>query len=368
MRVLHINSTIYINSGVMSVLMNYYRNIDREKVQFDFLYFLKPGLNYKTYEEEIKLLGGKVFFIPNFKKFISFNRQLKALLEEHREYDTIHIHDPFVVQFIFRTLRQCGIKNIIVHSHATQWSDKKLNGIRNRIVCFHLNRHIDYAFACSKAAGEFLYGKNSRYTVVNNAIDINRYGFNADFRKSLRKELNIDNKTVFGHVGNFNRQKNHSFLIDVFKEITNILQDSVLLLIGDGPLREDILNKVKKLGLEDKVIFLGKRLDVERYYSAMDCLILPSLYEGLPMVGVEAQSNGLPILMSDTITREVGLIKYAYISLNKEPTEWAKCAVKLVNVSDSERLQAKQIIEEKGFSVQNEAIKLVDKYQEMSEK
>lgn len=368
MRVLHINSTIYINSGVMSVLMNYYRNIDREKVQFDFLYFIKPGADYKTYQEEIEELGGRVFFIPDFKNFVVFNKQLEGLLEEHPEYDTVHIHDPFVVQFIYRTLRKHGVNNIIVHSHATQWSDKKVSGIRNRLVCINLKKHIDYSFACSRAAGEFLYGKNSDFMVVNNAIDVERYHFDAVERKKLRKELGIERNIVFGHVGNFNNQKNHTFLIDIFSEIIHMCPDATLLLIGDGMLKGKIFKKVEKLGLTNKVYFLGKKSDVEHYYSAMDCMILPSLYEGLPMVGVESQCSGLPTLMSDTITREVGLVTYDFMSLSDSPFEWAKQAIKLAATEDFERSDAARIIEEKGFSIQIEAAKLAAAYKGMSVK
>ena len=346
--------------------MNYYRNINRDLVQFDFLYFMDSGDGYKTYQEEIETLGGRVFYIPNFKRFISFNRKLGDLLKAHPEYKTVHIHDPFLVRFIYRTLRKNGINHIIVHSHATKWSDRFLNGIRNRLICVNLQHYIDYPFACSYAAGRFLYGNNTEFTVINNAIDIERYRFNSNCRIKIRNEIKLNDKIVFGHVGNFNNQKNHVFLIDVFCDIKRLCPEAVLILIGDGPLREKINEKVENLGISDSVFFLGKRTDVERYYSAMDCFILPSLYEGLPMVGVEAQCNGLPILLSDTITKEIGLGTFDFMSLKESPEEWAKHAVELVRKAVKDRCSAALVIENNGFSIKNESNKLLKCYLDMN--
>lgn len=347
--------------------MNYYRNMEREKIQFDFLYFLKVGEGYKTYQKEIEQLGGKVFFIPDFTYFWNFNKQLSQILDENPEYTTVHIHDPFVVKFIYKTLKKHGIKNIIVHSHATQWSDKKISALRNRIICSNLLKYVDYPFACSRAAGDFLYGDKYPFTIINNAIDCQKYQFNSDAREKIREELNISSRLVFGHVGNFNNQKNHTFLIDVFKNIVEYDRRACLLLIGNGPLQNDIKTKVQNLGLEDYVMFLGKRSDVENYYQAMDCMMLPSLYEGLPMVGVEAQCSGLPVLFSDTITREVGLVEYKFLSLNDSIQEWSQCALNMA-MESYDRKMAVEIVEREGFSVVREAEKLGKLYLKMSGK
>ena len=364
-RILHINSTIYINSGVMSVIMNYYRNIDRQKIQFDFLYFMEIGAGYKTHKQEIEGLGGKVFFIPDFTHLWKFNKQLDKMLDENPEYTIVHIHDPFVVKFIYKTLKKHRIRNIIVHSHATQWSDKKLSAFRNKIICFNLSKYVDYSFACSNAAGKFLYGESGSYTVINNAIDSRKYQFNNDIRLKIREELNINERLVFGHVGNFNNQKNHTFLIDVFRNIVEHNRKAYLLLIGDGPLKQDIEGKVQKLELKNHVLFLGKKSNVENYYQAMDCMILPSLYEGLPMVGVEAQCSGLPVIFSDTITKEVGLVEYNFLSLNASIQKWGQCALQMA-LSSCDRKMAADIIERKGFSIFKEAKKLANIYIEMN--
>ncbi len=365
MKVLHINSTIVENSGVMSVIMNYYRNIDRDKIQFDFLYFSQSLFGYKTYESEIVKMGGRVYYFDNFKRIITFNRNLDVLLKENK-YEAVHIHDPFVLRLIYKTLRKKGIKNIIVHSHATKWSDKVLSCIRNKLLCFGFGHLIDYPFACSKAAGEFLYKKRS-FFVMNNAINIDNYRFCEKSREIIQEKYKLKNKIVFAHVGNFCKQKNHAFLIDIFQEITYRESNAILIMIGDGILRHEIERKVEKYNLSDKVIFLGKRNDVEKYYSVMDCMILPSLYEGLPMVGVEGQCNGIPFVFSDNVTREVGCSFSRFLSLeDDQPCVWAENALELANVK-WDRGNAVKEISSMGFSISKEVLKVQKKYLEMIE-
>jgi len=365
MRILHINSTVVINSGVMSVLMNYYRHIDTNKLQFDFLYFSKSVFKYETYEQEIHQLGGKIFYIENFKKIKAFNNQLRKIIKNN-SYKTVHIHDAFVLNFIYQTLRDSGVVNIIVHSHATRWSDKKLNGIRNKMLCCGLNKKVDYPFACSVAAGRFMFGKEKEFYVMNNAIDLDKYEFNEQKRINIRRELGIEGKHVLGHVGNICKQKNHDFLIDVFKVLAEKDNDAILVLIGDGVLRQEIEKKVNRLGILSRTIFLGKRNNVFDYYNAFDCLVLPSLYEGLPMVGVEAQCNGLPVLFSDTITNEVGGERAYYLSLNDKAIEWADVICKMFN-DEIDRKAGKKIAAELGFDINVEAKKLQSEYSQIEE-
>lgn len=362
MRVLHINSTIDANSGVMSVIMNYYRHIDKSKVQFDFLYFTESDFKYKTYENEIREMGGNVFFINDLKKVFAFNKKLSGILEDNN-YKTVQVHDPFVVCFIYHTLRKYGVENIIVHSHATMWSDHKLNGIRNKILCLRLKSQMDYAFACSRAAGNFLY-KSKDFYVMNNAIELERYAYNEMKREKLRKDLQLNGKIVFGHVGNMCAQKNQLFLIDIFKEIVNLNQNSRLVIIGDGRLRQTIEKKIKEYQLDNYVLVMGKKNDVENYYQIMDCMILPSLFEGLPMVGVEAQCSGVPVLFSDKITQEIGTDFSAYLALNDSAEKWAKKALQLA-INRYDRQECRYIMEKKGFDIVKEALKVENIYMEI---
>lgn len=364
MRVLHINSTIVINSGVMSVLMNYYRHLDRDKVQFDYLYFMKSSINSKTYEDSINALGGKVYYIDNFVNLFSFNRELASLLR-HNNYHTVHIHDPFVVKLIYKTLKNNGVINIIVHSHATEWSEKKLSSIRNELLCFNIENKANYLFACSNAAGRFLFGNNP-FIIMNNAIETDKYAFDSLKRSEMRERLGLSNNIVFGHVGNFCAQKNHHFLINVFKEIINLDNSAKLILIGDGDLFAETKEYINRLSLEDNVLLLGRKYNVEEYYQVMDCMILPSLYEGLPVVGVEAQCSGLPVLFSDSITQEVGMDYSSYCSLDEDYVTWAKKAIALVN-KNFDRTIGRQTVIDHGFDIEIEALKLQKFYLSIDE-
>ncbi len=360
-KVLHINSTIYINSGVMSVIMNYYKNIDKDKIQFDFLYFKKMPQNAVTYENTIKENGGKVFECSNLKHLYLFNKKLDKILKENK-YDIVHIHDAFILKFVYKTIRKYKNIKIIIHSHATEWSDKKINALRNKLLCYNNYKYADYLFACSNAAGKFMF-KNKDFYILNNAIDITKFAYDDQKRKKIRNELKIDDKVVIGHVGNFNKQKNHEFIINIFEKTISKNINMVLVLIGDGILRKNIEKLVQEKGLEKKVLFLGKKENVQDYYSAMDLFVLPSLYEGLPMVGIEAQCSGLPILLSNTITKEVGLTNYKFIGLNEEIDNWKNALVNTKLISKEKRVKASDLVREKNFDIKKESIKLLKEYE-----
>lgn len=360
-KVLHINSTIYINSGVMSVMMNYYKNIDKNKIQFDFLYFKKIPQNAITYEDTIKENGGKVFECSNLKHLYLFNKKLDKILKENR-YDIVHIHDAFILKFVYKTIHKYKNIKIIIHSHATKWSDKKINALRNWLLCFNNYKYADYLFACSNAAGKFMF-KNKDFYILNNAIDITKFTYDDQKRKKIRNELKINNKRVIGHVGNFNKQKNHEFIIDVFEKTVSENTNTVLVLIGDGILRKNIEKLVQEKGLKKNVLFLGKKENIQDYYSAMDLFILPSLYEGLPMVGIEAQCSGLPILLSDSITKEAGLTNCKFLDLNEGIDSWKNALVNSRLISKQERAKASDIVREKNFDIKRESIKLLKEYE-----
>lgn len=360
-KVLHINSTIYINSGVMSIIMNYYKNMDKDKIQFDFLYFKKMPQNSVTYEDTIKQNGGKVFECSNFKNLYLFNKKLDKILEENK-YNIIHIHDAFILKLVYKTIHKYKNIKIIIHSHATEWSDKKINALRNELLCFNNYKYANSLFACSNAAGKFMF-KNKDFYVLNNAIDITKFAYDDQKRKKIRNDLEIDDKIVIGHIGNFNKQKNHKFIIDVFEKTILENTNMVLILIGDGILRKNIEKLVQEKGLSKNVIFLGKKENVQDYYSAMDLFILPSLYEGLPMVGIEAQCSGLPILLSNTITKEVGLTNYKFLDLNEEIDKWKNALLSAKLIPKQERTNASNIVRGKNFDIKRESIKLLKEYE-----
>ena len=286
-----------VNGGVESCIMNYYRHIDKTKVQFDFLVESTSNIIDK---EKIEAMGGKVIIIPPYTKIFKYIKELKRIFKEGN-YDIVHSNMNALSVFTLFTAWLAKIKVRIAHSHSTtnkkEW---KKNLIKNILRPFSKVFATDY-FACSELAGRWLFGNRTfnkgKVTIINNAIEVDKFLFNEEVRNQMRKELNIEDKFVIGHVGRFVEQKNHTFLIDIFYEVQKERPNSILLLVGDGPLYNMIYQKVERLGILDKVIFAGVYNDVSKFYNAMDMFVFPSLYEGLGMVLVEAQINGLPCLV-----------------------------------------------------------------------
>jgi len=360
-KVLHIVSCLDVSSGVMSFIMNYYRKINREKVQFDFIYFLDN--QKKTYKDEITHLGGSCYFLPK-PSIRSYGIYKEFFKKNSSRYKVVHLHEVYLNSIILPLAKKYGIKHLISHAHATKFSDIKLRAIRNKILCLPIKRQANMYFACSKAAALKLYGNkyvnSGKVKVINNAIDVEKFKFNNEVRKEIRASLNIDDKFVIGHVGRFNKQKNHTFIIDIFTEVKKRKADSVLMLIGDGPLLEYIVKKVSLLGLEDSVLFLGRKSNVQDFLNAMDLFLLPSLFEGLPIAGVEAQASGLPIIMSTDITEEIGIANYSYVKLSEPAEFWAK---KILDFKcNYERSKSYMEVMKAGFDICKEAIKLEEIY------
>lgn len=306
-RVLHFVSTLSRGSGVMSVIMNYYRHIDRGKVQFDFLHFIACE---DSYMDEIRELGGKIYCIDKPGSSFQSIKQLNSFFRLHAgEYTWLHNHEVYLTFLLRPIAKRYGLEKFIVHCHATKYSDKTLNAVRNRILCLPIRFMKVERFACSEAAGKFLYGekmlKAGKVFIMHNAIDCEKFRFRPEVRERLRKEMGLDGKFVIGHVGRFERQKNHEFLIEVFAECKKEIDSCILLLIGEGSLRSKIEKKVVEKGLKNSIIFLTKRNDMEYLYQVMDLFVLPSLYEGLPVSCLEAQVNGLECIVSRTVTDEL---------------------------------------------------------------
>lgn len=306
-RVLHFVSTLSRGSGVMSVIMNYYRHIDRDKVQFDFLHFIACE---DSYMEEIRELGGKIYCIDKPGSSFQSIKQLNSFFRLHAgEYTWLHNHEVYLTFLLRPIAKRYGLEKFIVHCHATKYSDKTLNAARNRILCLPIRFMKVERFACSEAAGKFLYGekmlKAGKVFIMHNAIDCEKFRFRPEVRERLRKEMGLEGKFVIGHVGRFERQKNHEFLIEVFAECKKEIDSCILLLIGEGSLRAKIEKKVVEKGLENSILFLTKRNDMEYLYQVMDLFVLPSLYEGLPVACLEAQVSGLKCIVSRTVTDEL---------------------------------------------------------------
>ena len=352
----------YKGGGVEAVVMNFYRNIDRNKIQFTFV--CDEDSTDIPYEE-IEKLGGKIIIVPPYSKPFKYHSALKKALKED-DYKIIHSHISTMSVFSLFAAKCAGVPVRIAHSHSTtNKKEKKKNLMKQILRPFSKVFATDY-MCCSELAGRWLFG-NKEYDkgnvyLLNNAIDLDKFKYNDSLRKKKRKELGIKDKTiVIGHIGRFVAQKNHDFLIDIFNEIHKKNNNSIILLAGQGPLMEDIKNKVKELNLEDSVKFLGQRNDANELYQAFDVFLLPSLYEGLPVVGVEAQAAGLLCYLSDDMTKETKVLDITkFMSLNNTPEEWADNI--LDDVKKYKRIDTSKEMTAKNFNIKEEAKKLEEYY------
>ena len=268
--------------GVESVVMNYYRNIDRNKIQF---HFLCDEDSTDIPYEEIEKLGGKVIVIPPYQKLFKYQKELYRIFKENN-YKIVHSHINALSVFPLKIAKKAGVPIRIAHSHSTsnkkEWKKNILKMILRPLSKLYANNY----FACTEYAGKWLFGKKvverKELNVINNAIDLKKFEFNENTRKALREELGIkDDTLIIGHVGRFMKQKNHEFLVEVFNEVYKKNQNTLLILIGQGPLLSEIKEKAINLNIEDKIKFIGQVTDVEKYYNIMDIFLFPSIYEGL---------------------------------------------------------------------------------------
>lgn len=310
---------IACNGGVESVILNYYRHIDKSKVQFDFVVHKNPSENFV---KEVKKGGGRLYEVtPYMKNVFAFTYEIYKIIRDGR-YEIVHSNMNSLSGFPLFAAWLAGAKVRILHNHTTDAKTEGLRTILKRVLRPFAKMFANRYWACSNLAGEWMYGKKAvqsgKITIIPNAIDLEKFAFNPDKRKLLRQKLGLENKFVLGHIGRFVYPKNHSFLIDVFAEVVKVKPEARLMLVGDGELRKNIEEKVVSLGLQEKVLFLGNRNDVADLYNAMDIFLLPSHYEGLPVVGVEAQANGLKCLFSDRVTKETKLSPSAeFLSLDE---------------------------------------------------
>jgi glycosyltransferase involved in cell wall biosynthesis len=347
--------------GLETMLMNYFRQIDRTKIQFDFMVHREEKGHY---DDEIESLGGKIYRMPqirpgNYRKYFNL---LNEFFSEHKEYKVVHAHNNENSSFVLRAAKRFEVPCRIAHSHLSDLGiDIKLPF---RLYARHTMKDnpTEY-FACSKNAGKWLFGEQQEITVLNNAVNVNDFKYSEQIRKEIRKELNIEDQFVIGHIGRFNKQKNHEFLIEIFKSVYEKNADATLLLVGEGHLRAEIEKKVEKLGLKSNVKFLGVREDIAHLMQAMDIFLFPSLFEGLPVVLVEAQAAGLNCIVSDAITNETditGLIQY--LNLNDSIQKW----VDQIFNTTTEHADTSQMLRSGGFDTATMANWLTEFYLENS--
>ncbi|EIT83972.1 glycosyltransferase EpsF2 [Fictibacillus macauensis ZFHKF-1] len=359
-RVLHVFGGLN-KGGAETMIMNLYRQIDRSKIQFDFVLH-HPEKN--DYANEILSLGGKIHVIPKFRgtNYIEYINSWRNFFKTHSEYKLIHGHVRSTAALYLLVARKYGLKTI-AHSHST-FSGFGLAGIYKKILQFPIRFIADYLFSCSNVAGEWLYGKKhtfkKNYYVQKNAIDINKYTFSEQIRNKKKRELNLEGKFVIGHIGRFTKAKNHKFLLKLFKEIYFRNLDSVLLLVGEGELKESIIKSSKQMGISDRIIFTGVRNDIPDLLQVMDMLLFPSLYEGLPVTLIEAQASGLPCVVSDNVTKEVEITDLlTYVCLDGKLESW----IKAINTGTNHNRRQRHLeLEKAGYDIKSSSTTLQNIY------
>jgi glycosyltransferase involved in cell wall biosynthesis len=357
-KVLFVTDSMRQRFGVTSVIMNILEYWTNDNITIDIMAYedSEPEM-----VEKAQKLGAKVFLMPRLSlstplKFIRFQHEFF----EKNKYDIVHSHFNQVDQLIFPIARKNCVKKCISHSHNTKLSNNRMKAIRNRLMCLNIANNADYLAACSELAGKTLFGKKfltkEKSLIIHNGVDCDAYKYSEDSRKQIREELEIDkDEIIIGHVGSFKPEKNQMFLLEVFKELLNVDKRYKLVFVGDGQLIEDVKQKCSQLKLDAHVIFAGLRKDVPRVLSAFDIFVMPSIYEGLPVAGVEAQVNGLSCIFSDAITKEVDLSGVCFLPLSESKTEWVK---NILNMKTEHRVGNYKQIKNMGFDIREECEKI----------
>ncbi|MDO5396831.1 MAG: glycosyltransferase family 1 protein [bacterium] len=364
-RILHSVSNMD-RAGIETMLMNYYRHIDREKIQFDFLCNKKkPG----AYDDEIIKMGGRIFHSPGLNpiKYFEYMKFIKKLISEYPEYKIVHAHNGAFGVYSLHGAKLAGVPIRIFHAHgASITKDWKLP---LKLICkSRLNSNMNQHWSCGIESAKCYFGektvRNNDYLLIHNAIELDRFVFNMKVRADMRSKHKLEDKIVIGHVGRFMVQKNHKKLLEVFGEIHRLEQYAVLVLLGDGELEDEIKNYADKLGIRNYVMFMGNVSNVNEWYQAFDVFVLPSIWEGLPVVGIEAQTADLPCVFSSGITRETAITENAsFVALDEENHVWAD--IILDKAKKASRVDRTADIRKAGYDIELEAKKMQDKYLEL---
>ena len=353
----------WVGGGVEAVVMNYYKSIDKERIQFDFICDEdSTDIPYKEIEE----MGGKVILIPPYQKVFKYHKELKRVLKEGN-YKIVHSHINTLSVFSLFAAKKAGVPVRIAHSHSTtnkkEWKKNLVKLILRPLSKMYATQY----FACTEHAGEWMFGKKETKNIylLNNAINLDKFKYSKRIRTKKREELNIkEDAFVIGHIGRFVKQKNHALIIDVFNEVHKENKKAILILVGQGPLMNEMKEKVKELKLTRYVKFLGQREDVNELYQAFDAFIFPSLYEGLGMVAIEAQISGLHCVVSTEIPRIAKVTDcLEFLELEDTVNTWKNVILDNQNIK---RKDYSEDIKKSGYDIKEEAVKLEKKYIELS--
>ena len=376
--VLHVVGRLDIG-GAESRIMDLYRNIDRQKVQF---VFCQHTTDRCAFEDEVESLGGKVYHVPRFnvKNYFTYKKAWKDFFKAHPEIKVVQGHMTSTAAIYLPIAKKAGVEVTIAHARSAG-VDPGIKGKITRFLRRNLYEKCDYRFTCSEMAGEAVFGDQNliqkKAIFIPNAIEVDRFKFDKETRELIRYEFGISNKFVIGHVGRFSHMKNHKYMLQILEQCIKIekeknLPETVLMFLGDGEMKEEIMEQAVAMGISSRVLFMGNKRDVYRYYQAMDYFLLPSLYEGLPGTAIEAQASGLPGIMSDTVTREAVVTDLLQMrSIKEEPILWAEEIMKTSqtttgivlegNQADN-RCNYAQVVKQASFDVKEQAKRMQEFY------
>nr|WP_321152438.1 glycosyltransferase family 1 protein [uncultured Acetatifactor sp.] len=359
MRILIVNTVAFQLNGITSMIMNYYRNMDCVGMQIDFLSANEIDMEI---EAEMYKRGANVYCIPRKSEPLNYFKKTYELMKKN-QYDIVHVHGNSAMMIIdILPARMAKIPIIIVHSHNTTCNHNGMHKLLNPIFKYCYT----HRFACGQKAGEWLF-QDKPFEIISNGIELRTYKYNVKIRERYRDSIQAGERVVIGAVGNFNKQKNHEFLLDIYAELVKENEAYMLLLIGEGPILPKMKEKAYSLGINESVIFLGKTSKVSNYMQAMDIFVLPSIHEGMPLVLVEAQAAGLPCILSDVVTKEADLtssIRYVPLAQTIDWVKAIKAVVEDTPKENRERLCIKwqKMIGEAGYDIADDARRLESLY------
>lgn len=356
MKVLEVFGEPISSGGQESLVINIISHMNLENMKIDLLtpYYC----DHTYYKSVIEELGGKVYefglpFEPGKSRF-NINKEIDTFLKENK-YDVVHVHSGSisVLCIIAYFAKKNGVKKVITHSHCAVEHINIKNKVLRAAASVFMKPYVDVYCACSKLAGEHKYSKNvveNKMIVLNNGVDLPKFKYNEEIRKAIREKHNIsDDVYLIGHVGRFSYQKNHEYLIRIFDELLKVEKNAVLMLLGGGELEAEVKQQIKDLNLEEHVICCGNVNNVHEYMQAMDIFVLPSRYEGLPIVGVEAQAAGLPVVVSENVSSELDLGKdITFLPLTEDVDIWVR---KIMEFKNKRFLENTELLSQKGYDI-----------------
>lgn len=367
MRILVINTVRFRLNGITSVIMNYYRWMDKSRMTMD---FVTIGETNEGLRRELEENGSNIYEFKRAQNPFYYMKSLTRLFKEH-PYDVVHVHGNSALMLVdLLPAKWAGIPVRIAHAHNTDCSKKLLHHLMGPIF----RKSYNHGFACGEEAGKWLYG-NGNFLVVRNGIDLHKFQFHPETRKEYRRKIGVGKRRVIGHVGHFTEQKNHRFLIDLFAELQKEYSEILLLLLGDGMLMDEMMERAKEKDVIGNVIFCGNVQDIPNYLMAMDVFVLPSIYEGMPLSLIEAQVSGLPCIASDRISQEARLTDLTEFLPLEEKDRWERDIMENLNLEglgledqeleyrQSKSEEASRKIAGQGYEIKENASRLQSLYQ-----